>query len=106
MFTPVDTQENKARPLPDTIFYPICMTFTLKLMRCRKDHIGLIQRWPIANEHKKKAHFVPKNGIKGRINILEVKAYSSGSLMNVSDHVYIAHCSRYIRSKQVTPKAA
>jgi hypothetical protein len=44
--------------------------------------------------------------IKGRINIFEVKAYSSGNHMNVSDHVYIVHCRRYIRSKQVTPKAA
>jgi hypothetical protein len=64
-----------------------------------------LQLWPIANEHKKKAQAFPEYGIKGRINILEVKAYSSGSQMNVSDHVYIIHCS-YIRSKQVTPKAA
>jgi hypothetical protein len=55
---------------------------------------------------KKKAQDLPENGIKGRINIFEVKAYSSGNHMNVSDHVYIVHCSRYIRSKQVTPKAA
>jgi hypothetical protein len=66
----------------------------------------MLQWWPFANEHKEKAQAFPENGIKGRINILEVKAYSSGSQMNVSDHVYIIHCSRYIRSKQETPKAA
>jgi hypothetical protein len=55
---------------------------------------------------RKKAHFVPENGIKGRIHIFNVKAYSSGNHMNVSDHVYIVHCSRCICWKQVTPKAA
>jgi hypothetical protein len=70
------------------------------------DHDVLLQWWPIAKKHKKKAQAFPENGIKGRINIVEVKAYSSMNHMNVSDHVYIVHCSRYIGSKQVTPKAA
>jgi hypothetical protein len=69
------------------------LSWCLKFIAC-----SLIHRWPIGNEQKKKAQTFPKNGIKGGINIFEVKAFSSGNHMNVSDHVYIVHCSRYIRS--------
>jgi hypothetical protein len=81
----------------------LCGTYAARVFNL---WISFHKWWPIANEHKKKAQDLPENGIKGRINIFEVKAYSSGNYMNVSVHVYIVHCSRYIRSKQVTPKAA
>jgi hypothetical protein len=78
---------------------------TCHFTSCDK-RVQILQWWPVANEHKKEAHFVPENGIQGRIHIFEVKAHSSGNHMNVSDHVYIVHCSHYIHSKQVTSKAA
>jgi hypothetical protein len=51
--------------------------------------VFFIHWWPIAKKHKKKAPAFPKNGIKARNNILEVKAYSSGSHMNV--YVELCH---------------